>query len=354
MENHNRLGEEKSPYLLQHRDNPVNWYSWSDEALAAAKEQNKIILLSIGYSTCYWCHVMERDSFESEDVAEVLNQSFISIKVDREERPDIDKIYMDAIVALTGQGGWPLNVLLTPDLKPFFGGTFFPKERFIPLLNKVQDVWENEPSEILQSADSITESLKATAPNNSGEKVGEAALDKFYLQMKNSYDSTWGGFGGAPKFPQSLAIQVLLRYYLRKKEEDAVLMAAHTLEQMARGGIYDHLGGGFSRYSTDERWTVPHFEKMLYDNALLAKTYLEAFQVTKAPLQASVARETLDYVLDILADKEGGFYCAEDAGEVGREGEFYVWKWEELETLLSAEEIEAFCSAYGAFFRWKF
>jgi len=341
---YNRLGKEKSPYLLQHKDNPVNWFAWGDEAFQAAKKGNKIIFLSIGYSTCYWCHMMEKDSFELQEVADVLNKDFISIKVDREEHPDVDQIYMDAVVAMTGQGGWPMSVFLTPDLKPFYGGTFFWRAQFLQLLSNTQSVWQKEPEKILESANKITEQLQSppssVLPHKGGgdslsplwERVGERGnelLQKAFKQFQQSFDHAYGGFGGAPKFPPSKALSLLLRINRRTGNEEALNMVTKTLDAMAQGGIYDHIGGGFHRYSTDERWEVPHFEKMLYDNALLVWTYLEAYQVTKKELYKNVAEETLDYVLREMTHPEGGFYSAQDAGEVDKEGEYYALSAEE-------------------------
>ena len=327
----NRLSEEKSPYLLQHQYNPVQWYSWGDEAFSAAREQQKPIFLSIGYSTCYWCHVMEQDSFESEEVAQVLNDNFISIKIDREERPDIDKIYMDAVMAMSGHGGWPLTSLLTPDLKPFFGGTFFPKTQFIELLKKVHQMWSSEREKLLESAEGITDAISSYSFPAATKSIDDltrddVALKKFYLQQKALFDSTYGGFGEAPKFPPSTGLLLLLKIHARSGEDFALEMINLTLDKMARGGIYDHLGGGFSRYSTDEKWLVPHFEKMIYDNALLVKTYLHAAQAGDSEMFREVAKETLDYLLREMLDPNGGFYAALDAGNVGREGEYYVWE----------------------------
>ena len=348
----NRLSDEKSPYLLQHQHNPVEWYSWSDEAFQAAENQEKPIFLSIGYSTCYWCHVMEQDSFESEEVAEILNKYFISIKIDREERPDIDKIYMDAVMAMSGHGGWPLSALLTPKLKPFFGGTFIPKAQFIELLGKVNKLWSEERTTIIESAEGITEAISSQAfppplPSLDTITNSDQALRKFYLQQKNSFDASYGGFGPAPKFPQATGLSLLLKFYARSKEPFALEMVNTTLDRMARGGIYDHLGYGFSRYSTDEKWLVPHFEKMIYDNALLVKTYLEAARLDDNEMFRQVAKETLSYLLRDMLDEQGGFYAAEDAGDVGREGEYYVWEESEIESVLSAEEFSKIKDIYG-------
>lgn len=346
VKKYNRLGEEKSPYLLQHKDNPVHWFSWGDEALQAAREENKIIFLSIGYSTCYWCHVMEKDSFERQGVADVLNKDFISIKVDREERPDLDRIYMDAVVSMTGRGGWPMSVFLTPDGKPFFGGTFFRRAKFLTLLARIQNQWQNQTNKIHDSAEKIAGALENPGFSRQGGALNRRLWEKGASQLKRRYDSEYGGFGRAPKFPQSPRLSYLLRAYRQTGNEEYLDMATHTLDQMARGGMYDHLGGGFHRYSTDAKWFSPHFEKMLYDNAQLATTYLEAYQLTGKKEYAQIAQETLNYVLREMTHPEGGFYSAQDAGEVGREGEYYIWKENELRSLLSPQEFKAIQTTY--------
>ena len=344
----NRLSREKSPYLLQHRDNPVYWYAWGDEAFLAAKTEQKPIFLSIGYSTCHWCHVMAHESFEDQAVADVLNKNFISIKVDREERPDVDKIYMDAVTAMTGQGGWPMSVFLTSDLKPFFGGTYYTKEQFIYLLEQVHQGWTREHQKIIETGEALTKHLKEETDRFSGKKeLDEVLLTLGYNHRKATFDEIHGGFGGAPKFPPSPALMFLLRYGQRTGEKKALEMVAVTLDHMARGGIYDHLGGGFSRYATDHKWLIPHFEKMLYDNAQLAWVYLEAYQWLKKPMYVSVARETLNYVLRRLMHSEGGFYSAEDADSEGEEGKFYVWTQAELSHLLTPDECNFFKDVYG-------
>jgi uncharacterized protein YyaL (SSP411 family) len=347
MKHKNQLGKEKSPYLLQHRNNPVNWFAWGSEAFEAAINQEKPIFLSIGYSTCYWCHVMEKDSFEDPEIAKLLNESFVSIKVDREERPDIDQIYMDAVTAMTGRGGWPLTALLTPDLKPFFGGTFFPKDQFSKLLTRVSAMWADERSDLVASAEEITEALSTDRNAGKTLPISEEIFKTFFSQQEGIYDKSYGGFGQAPKFPPSQALRVLLRMYRSDGSEDALRMCIQTLDNMARGGIYDQLGGGFSRYSVDERWMIPHFEKMLYDNALLTVSYLEAAQVTGSKMFASVASETLDYVIREMQDEAGGYYSAQDAGDVGKEGEFYVWDDSELVDLLAKEEYEQVCKSFN-------
>jgi uncharacterized protein YyaL (SSP411 family) len=344
----NRLAREKSPYLLQHQHNPVDWYPWGEEAFAAAKKADKPIFLSIGYSSCYWCHVMEQDSFENEDIARLLNEHFISIKVDREERPDVDSIYMNAVTSMTGQGGWPLSVFLTPERQPFFGGTFFPKAQFSSLLGKINDTWTSQRTALIHSAEQMSAALQQSAsaqipPEELNNSIFSAALQ----QLDSSFDPDDGGFGRAPKFPPSASLRLLLRIAKRGGSSNARQMVVETLEKMARGGIFDHLGGGFHRYSTDSHWLVPHFEKMLYDNALLSAAYLEAYQFTNEPMFASVAAETLDYVLRDMHSPEGGFYSAEDAGEVGKEGAFYVWDEAELKRLLSSDEFAEIKQLYG-------
>jgi uncharacterized protein YyaL (SSP411 family) len=334
----NRLGKEKSPYLLQHAENPVDWYPWGSEAFAAARAGNKPIFLSIGYSTCYWCHVMEKECFEQADVAGALSD-FVSIKVDREEHPEIDEIYMSAVMAMTGRGGWPMSVMLTPDLKPFWGGTYLPKEHFLALCAKVQEVWQGDPKQILQTGDQLSAALAQM--DKGGEPVAglpdQEIFRRFLIQANETFDPEEGGFSPAPKFPSTSVIRTLLRLSrfpsTFDQKHSALEMAEKSLEAMACGGIFDHLGGGFHRYSVDDRWLVPHFEKMLYDNGLCAVTYLEAYQLTGRELYAGVARETLDYILRDMKAPGGAFYAAEDAGPVGREGEFYVWKFAELESL---------------------
>jgi len=351
----NRLGREKSPYLLQHQFNPVDWYSWGPEAFTAAKELDRPIFLSIGYSTCHWCHVMERESFENTAVASFLQDHFISIKVDREERPDVDKIYMTFVQATTGQGGWPLSIFLTPELKPFFGGTYFPpasqygRPGFLQLLQQIHDLWLNRRNDILDSAGDIHSRLDQASQASHQEK-GELSAEtvrRAGLALKQQYDARHGGFGGAPKFPQPRHPQLLLRYARRFADEEAVQMVLHTCDRMAAGGIHDQLGGGFSRYSVDAEWLVPHFEKMLYDNAQLAQLYLDAFVISGEPRHANVARDILDYVLREMTHPEGGFFSAEDADSEGHEGKFYCWTSEELSRLLSAEEFNVATRFFG-------
>ncbi len=343
----NRLNLEKSPYLLQHQKNPVHWYAWGEEAFRAANDQNKPIFLSIGYSTCHWCHVMAHESFEDKEVADLLNREFISIKLDREERPDIDEIYMAAVQAMRQRGGWPLSVFLTPDLRPFFGGTYFPKQNFLAILDHLARMWKEDPGKIRESGDSLFQFLKEEKNGPSEPSaVSQDVFGRFYRSSLLSFDSKWGGFGNAPKFPHPMQMMMLLRIHRRTGEARALYMVEHSLERMARGGIYDHLGFGFARYSTDERWLVPHFEKMLYDNALLVTSYLEAYQITKKEMFKRVAQECLDYTLSVMTHPEGGFYSAEDADSEGEEGKFYVWEFEELRSLLSPEEFDLFSQVY--------
>ncbi len=353
-EHENRLINETSPYLLQHARNPVDWYAWGPEALAAAKKQGKPIFLSIGYSACHWCHVMERESFEDEATAAILNEHFIAIKVDREERPDLDAIYMSAVQTMTGSGGWPLNVFLTPDLKPFYGGTYFPPDdrygrmSFKGVLTKVAEAWEVERVALTKSADGLTEAIQAYAGVGSdGGDIDRDAPENAVAILKKMFDRKRGGFGRAPKFPQASQLSFILRYHAAVGDEELLDMVMRTLDAMAYGGIYDQLGGGFHRYSVDADWLVPHFEKMLYDNALLAQTYLEAYQVTKKPLYARIARETLDYVIRDMTDGGGGFHAAEDADSEGEEGRFYVWSKAQIEEIVPADEAERFMAHYG-------
>ncbi|BCU80954.1 thioredoxin domain-containing protein [Polycladomyces abyssicola] len=349
----NRLIHEKSPYLLQHAYNPVDWYPWGEEAFEKAKREDKPIFLSIGYSTCHWCHVMERESFEDPEVAEVLNRDFVSIKVDREERPDVDHIYMTVCQAITGHGGWPLTIIMTPDKKPFFAGTYFPKESrygrrgLMEILQRIAVVWKQDRSNMLRAGDKITELLeKNLDPVAEGELTAEV-LDRAFEQFRSQFDPRWGGFGDAPKFPRPHDFLFLLRYWKRTGNQHALEMVERTLTMMHRGGIYDHLGYGFARYSVDERWLVPHFEKMLYDNALLALAYLEAYQATGKEIYAQVAREIFTYVLRDMTDPEGGFYSAEDADSEGEEGKFYVWTPEEIQDVLGEADGELFVECYG-------
>ncbi len=351
----NRLAQEKSPYLLQHAHNPVDWFAWNDEAFAKARAENKPILLSIGYSTCHWCHVMERESFEDEKIGAFLNEHFVSIKVDREERPDVDKIYMTFVQSTTGGGGWPLNVFLTPDLKPFFGGTYFPPDArygrpsFLQLLEQIANLWSERKNEIAASAEEIHARLElATANSHATNSLLTADVLKNALDIfKSSYDSINGGFGTAPKFPQPSIPSFVLRAAKRFGDDDAVKMVLHTCDKMAAGGIHDQLGGGFARYAVDAEWLVPHFEKMLYDNAQLAQLYLDAFLVSGDARHAEVVRDILDYVLRDMTHPGGGFFSAEDADSEGHEGKFYCWTQDELSKLLTVEEFNIAVKYFG-------
>lgn len=341
----NQLKWEHSPYLLQHKDNPVHWQSWGENAFALARNENKPVFLSIGYSTCHWCHVMAHESFEDEQVAQAINRSFIPIKVDREERPDVDAVYMAACTAMTGSGGWPLTVLLTPDQKPFWAGTYLPKQRLLSLLDQVERLWQEEQDRVLTAGEELTNFLRNEKEHHSSSPK-RALVDRAFGQFQQLFDSEWGGFGQAPKFPMAHNLLFLLRYSKLGWSREALYMAETTLETMYRGGLFDHIGGGFSRYSTDRQWLVPHFEKMLYDNALLAFTYAEAFQQTQRPLYAQVTRRTIDYVLRELKTPQGGFYCGQDADSEGVEGKYYVFTPEELTQQLG-EAAEPFSRRYG-------
>jgi hypothetical protein len=349
----NRLISETSPYLLQHAHNPVDWHPWGEEALRRAREENRPILLSIGYSACHWCHVMERESFEDEGIAALMNQQFVCIKVDREERPDLDEIYMAATLALNGgQGGWPMTVFLTPDQKPFFAGTYFPptdrygRPGFATLLKQIAEYWQRNRAALEAQAGQVSDNLREQVRPAAPVAVGAPALGAAAAQFARDFDSTYGGFGSAPKFPPATGLSLLLRQHRRSGDAHDLRMVETTLNAMARGGMYDQIGGGFARYSTDERWLVPHFEKMLYDNALLAKVYLEAHQVTGEPLYRRVATEILDYILREMTAPEGGFYSATDADSEGEEGKFYVWSPADIEAVLGEEEGRRFCAYY--------
>jgi len=346
----NQLIYETSPYLLQHAHNPVNWYAWSDEVLKKAQEENKPILVSIGYSACHWCHVMEKESFEDEAIAEIMNENFINIKIDREERPDLDHIYMDAVQAMSGSGGWPLNVFLTPSGKPFYGGTYFPPKRAFnrpswqEILNSVSNAFKEKRHEIDAQAENLTEHLNQSnaiglEQSNEATQIFEKQnCDEIFLNIMKSADKKWGGFGKAPKFPQTLSIQFLLRYYYindtNKKGAEALKQALLSLDKMIEGGIYDQIGGGFARYSTDEEWLAPHFEKMLYDNALLVSILSEAYQLTQHERYKEVINETMEFVQKELLHSENGFYAALDADSEGEEGKFYVWDFNEVKEIL--------------------
>ncbi|PQJ33531.1 thioredoxin domain-containing protein [Salinibacter sp. 10B] len=355
----NRLADEQSPYLRQHKDNPVDWYPWGEEAFQKAEEEDKPIFLSIGYSTCHWCHVMAHESFEDEDVAEMMNETFVSIKVDREERPDVDTIYMNVCQMMRGQGGWPLTVLLTPDRKPFYAATYLPKEgRFqqmgmMDLVPRIQQMWENERDRLLEDADEVTSLLQRSVDESGGtEAPDEEVLDEAFQQLSREFDDTHGGFGSAPKFPAPHNLLFLLRQWHRTGEDRALEVVTETLDQMRLGGIFDQVGYGFHRYSTDERWVLPHFEKMLYDQAMHVLAYTEAAQATGEKRYEQTAREVLTYVLRDLQAPEGGFYSAEDADSPNEEGEmeegaFYVWSVEEVRELLDEETSELLIDLYN-------
>ncbi|HIM63686.1 MAG TPA: thioredoxin domain-containing protein, partial [Dehalococcoidia bacterium] len=350
----NRLSGETSPYLLQHANNPVDWYPWGEEALQRAKDEDKPILLSIGYSACHWYHVMERESFENEAIAALMNEHFVSIKVDREERPDLDAVYMEAVQMLTGSGGWPMTVFLTPDGRPFYGGTYFPPvDRFnMPgfprLLESVAHQYRDNKSEIERVTSQLTEQMGRTGQMPKGDSpLTVETLHQAYTTLATNFDYQNGGTGTAPKFPQAMNLEVLLRYYNHGYNERALEMVDLTLEKMAMGGIYDQIAGGFARYSTDTYWLVPHFEKMLYDNALLARLYLHAHQATGRGMYRRITEETLDYILREMTGPEGGFFSATDADSEGEEGKFFVWSPDEIEAVLGKEEAGIFNGFFG-------
>jgi len=351
----NRLARERSPYLLQHAQNPVDWFAWNSEAFAKAHAEGKPIFLSIGYSTCHWCHVMERESFEDEKIGAFLNEHFVSIKVDREERPDVDKIYMTFVQSTTGGGGWPLNVFLTPDLKPFFGGTYFPPDArhgrpsFLQLLEQIAGLWRERKMEIVASADELHARLELIVARDAQESspLAPPTLHRAVESFKETYDSANGGFGDAPKFPQPSIPSLVLRTAKRFGDAEAERMVLHTCDKMAAGGIHDQLGGGFARYAVDAGWLVPHFEKMLYDNAQLAQLYLDAHLVSGDTRHAEVVRDILDYVLRDMTHPAGGFFSAEDADSEGHEGKFYCWKKDELSKLLTVEEFNIVAKHFG-------
>lgn len=349
----NKLFQETSPYLLQHAHNPVEWYPWGPQALEKALKEDKPILLSVGYSACHWCHVMEQESFENETIAKLMNDHFICIKVDREERPDIDAIYMSAVQMMTGHGGWPMTVFLTPTLKPFYGGTYYPPvdrqgmPGFPKVLLTIAEAYRTRRSEIDKSAEEIAKELQKMNRFYATDNLltGEIFL-KAFSSLASSFDATNGGFGRAPKFPPSMTLMFLLRHHKRTHSADALMMVETTLQKMAKGGIYDHLGGGFARYSVDNYWLVPHFEKMLYDNALLVRVYLQTYQTTQNPFYRQVVEEILEYIIRDMTDLSGGFYSAEDADSAGEEGKFYVWTRAEVIDVLGAETGEIFCDFF--------
>ena len=350
----NRLADESSPYLLQHAENPVDWYPWGEEALSRARDEDKPIFLSIGYSACHWCHVMEHESFEDEAIAAELNKNFVCIKVDREERPELDQIYMTAIQIMSGRGGWPMSVFLTPDQKPFYGGTYWPPTAkmgmpgFDQVIAAVTDAWQNRREQAIEQSQKLTEGIEqyiGRAPE-SDTVASEQLLLEAAARLEHSFDFTHGGFGQAPKFPHPASLQVLLRVWHRTGRDGLLDMVKLNLDKMAAGGIYDHLAGGFARYSVDERWLVPHFEKMLYDNAQLVGIYVDAFCVTNDARYAKVVRETCDYILGYMTDEQGGFHSTEDADSEGEEGKFYVWSPDEIEHILGKDAAEKLCYVY--------
>ena len=350
----NRLIRETSPYLLQHAHNPVDWHPWGEEALGRAKREDKPILLSIGYSACHWCHVMEKESFENETIAKVMNAHFINIKVDREERPDLDEIYMNAVQVMTGSGGWPMTVFLTPDLVPFHAGTYFPPEDrggmpgFPKVLTTVSDYYRSHQQEVSKMVAQMKNTLHQIVKIvPSKESMEEKILSNAFENLERQFDVYYGGFGRAPKFPSSMALSFLLRYWKRTGSKKALDMVELTLEKMGNGGMYDHLGGGFHRYSVDDRWLIPHFEKMLYDNALLSRTYFEAYQATRKEGYRQVGEEILQYVLREMKSPQGGFYSTQDADSEGEEGKFYVWTRDQMREILGKEGGTAFSAYYG-------
>jgi uncharacterized protein YyaL (SSP411 family) len=350
----NHLSNETSPYLLQHAHNPVDWYPWGEEAFAKAKKENKPVLLSIGYSACHWCHVMAHESFEDEEIAKLMNELFVNIKVDREERPDLDQIYMSAVQMLTHHGGWPMTVFLTPAGLPFYGGTYFPPQDrynmpgFPRVLISVAEAYRERQDDIKETSASILNELRRlNTANEANEPIDKEVLDAAYVGIVRTYDSLHGGFGGAPKFPPAMTLEFLLRAYQRTGKKEALDIVGHTCKAMADGGIYDQLGGGFHRYATDARWLVPHFEKMLYDNALLARLYLHYFQLTGEDFARETVTGILDYVLREMTDPAGGFYSTQDADSEGHEGKFFVWELDEIKSALGEHDASLFCAYYN-------
>jgi uncharacterized protein YyaL (SSP411 family) len=357
----NRLSKETSPYLLQHAHNPVDWYAWGDEALESARNEDKPILLSIGYSACHWCHVMEHESFENEEIARVMNENFINIKVDREERPDLDQIYMNAVQMMSGHGGWPMTVFLTPEGVPFYGGTYFPPvdrhnmPGFPRVLLGVAEAYRSRPDDVAETAASLLKELSRVGQTReSSEMLTVDLLDAAERNLARNYDARDGGFGSAPKFPAAMNLEFLLRQFQRTGRGQALEMVEHTCRKMAEGGMYDQLGGGFHRYSTDAHWLVPHFEKMLYDNALLSRLYLHVYQKTKDDFYKRISEETLDYVLREMTDERGGFYSTQDADSEGHEGKFFVWTVDEIKAVLDEEDAALFCAYYDVTERGNF
>jgi len=349
----NHLKNEKSPYLKQHANNPVDWYPWSKKPFVKAKNDNKPIFLSIGYSTCHWCHVMAHESFEDKQVAKLINDNFVSVKVDREERPDIDKIYMNVCQMITGSGGWPLTIIMTPDKKPFFAATYIPKDSrygikgLITLLPEINTLWKNKRNELNNSADSITSALQKITLYKEKKELTQKTITNAYEQLLNSYDEINGGFGNKPKFPTPHNLLFLLRYWRKTNNKFSLNMVISTLKQMRRGGIFDQIGFGFHRYSTDRKWILPHFEKMLYDQALLLLVYTEAYQITEESFFKKTAEEIIEYVLRDMKSREGGFYSAEDADSEGEEGKFYTWNYDELNQIVTPEEMDIITKIYN-------
>lgn len=350
----NQLIHETSPYLLQHADNPVHWYPWGEEAFEKARRENKPVLLSIGYSACHWCHVMAHESFENEEIAKLMNELFVNIKVDREERPDLDQIYMNAVQMMTHHGGWPMTVFLTPEAVPFYGGTYYPPQDrynmpgFPRVLISVAEAYRERQDDIRETGASLVNELRRlSATSGSDQPIGQELLDAAYVGIVRTYDKTYGGFGGAPKFPPAMALEFLLRTHARTGNQDALEMVRHTCIQMANGGMYDQFGGGFHRYSTDAKWLVPHFEKMLYDNALLSRLYLHYFQVSEEPSARQAVEGILDYVLREMTHSAGGFYSTQDADSEGHEGKFFVWEIDEIRAALTERDATLLCSYYN-------
>lgn len=349
----NRLVNEKSPYLLQHANNPVNWYPWGDDAFNKARSEDKPIFLSIGYSTCHWCHVMEGESFEDHEVADLMNKTFVSIKVDKEERPDIDNIYMAVCQAMTGSGGWPLTIMMTPEKKPFFSATYIPKESkygrmgMMDLIKKVDHLWETDKEALINSAEKLASGLQNIYEGESGESIDEHVLEEAVRDLSSMFDDEYGGFGSAPKFPSPHNLLFLLRDYKKNNNKESLDMVTKTLDAMAMGGIFDHIGYGFHRYSTDRKWLLPHFEKMLYDQAMIAMAYVEAYQAAQNDKYKITAERIFEYVINDMKAKEGAFYSAEDADSEGVEGKFYVWTADEIRKVLNVYDAELAIKAYG-------
>ncbi len=343
----NRLSAEKSPYFLMHSQNPVDWFPWSEEAFSRARREDKPVFLSIGYSSCHWCHVIAHESFEDEEIAARVNADYVAVKVDKEERPDVDAVYMDAVELATGSGGWPMTILTTPDGAPFFAATYLPRDSLDSLLRSASALWKDERAEVTRAADRLVESMRDMAERGAPPRApDEALLTRAVSQYMQAFDETWGGFGRAPKFPAAHNLLFLLAHYGRTGEREALMMAEKTLTAMARGGIFDHIGGGFCRYSVDRKWLVPHFEKMLYDNALLLWAYAEAYRLTKNALYKTVAERTADYVLRELTGADGEFFCSQDADSEGREGAYYLFSRGELLSLLGENAGARYCDAF--------